>query len=200
MENSLFTVGHSNHTIEHFKSILIRHQIDVICDVRSNPYSKYNPQFNKEFLKNELKKSNIKYLFLGKELGARSDKKKYYINNKVKYSLLVKDPLFKIGIKRLEDGMKQYKIALMCAEKDPITCHRMILIIREIREKSSIQHILENGTLENNSEAESRLMNLHGLEINLFQQNNQLVEQAYDLQADKIAYELNEGISHLKSV
>jgi uncharacterized protein (DUF488 family) len=197
MEYNLFTVGHSNHKIEYLKSLLIKNQIDVICDVRSSPYSKYNPQFNREFIKSELKKDNIKYLYLGQELGARSDNRNNYVNNKVKYSLLAKDQLFISGLKRLENGIKQYTIALMCAEKDPITCHRMILVTRELKEKNiTIQHILENGTIESNSEAENRLMNLHGLETNLFQQDNLLLKQAYELQADRIAYQLDKDITH----
>ena len=79
MMNDIYTIGHSTHPIEKFISLLAQHGIQVVCDVRSHPYSQHNPQFNRETLKQDLRVSGIKYLFLGKELGARSENPACYI-------------------------------------------------------------------------------------------------------------------------
>jgi uncharacterized protein (DUF488 family) len=98
MDRTLFTIGHSTHTLEHFLSLLTKHQIDAVCDVRSIPYSQRNPQFNRERLKKALGEAQIAYVFLGKELGARSDNPACYIEGKVQYNYLVDEPLFRHGL------------------------------------------------------------------------------------------------------
>lgn len=189
MSKELFTIGHSTHTVDHFIDLLKEHSITAVCDVRSQPYSQYNPQFNRENLKKDLKMNNIEYVFLGKELGARSENPGCYIDGKVQYNYLVDEPLFKHGISRLSQGMKQYSIALMCAEKDPITCHRMILVCREMRSiADQINHILADGKIETNSEAEDRLMNVLRIVPDMFKNKSECIEEAYDKQGLRIAY------------
>jgi uncharacterized protein (DUF488 family) len=189
MSKTLFTIGHSTHTVEHFIGLLKKHSITAVCDVRSQPYSQYNPQFNRENLKKDLKENNIEYVFLGKELGARSENFNCYINGKVQYNYLVDEPLFQQGINRLSQGMKRYSIALMCAEKDPITCHRMILVCREMRSISDqIKHILADGNIETNTEAENRLLNALRIVPDMFKNKNECIEEAYDEQGQRIAY------------
>lgn len=185
----LFTIGHSTHTVDYFIGLLKQHSITAVCDVRSHPYSKYNPQFNREKLREELKKHNIAYVFLGKELGARSENPECYIDGRVQYNYLVDEPLFQQGINRLTQGMKQYSIALMCAEKDPITCHRTILVCREMRSHAKqIKHILADGEIETSSEAENRLLNTLRIVPDMFKNKNECIEEAYDKQGQKIAY------------
>ena len=189
IEFDLFTIGHSTHSVEYFIKLLSMHSITAACDVRSYPYSKHNPQFNRESIKKELKKHNISYVFLGKELGARSENPACYIDGKVQYNYLADEPLFKQGIHRLIKGMKQYSIALMCAEKDPTTCHRMILVCREMRPYTEcIKHILANGDIETNAEAEIRLMNTLNIVPDMFKNKNKCIEEAYDRQGQRIAY------------
>ncbi|HFD33109.1 MAG TPA: DUF488 domain-containing protein [Gammaproteobacteria bacterium] len=188
-ESELFTIGHSTHTVDYFIDLLKKHSITAVCDVRSHPYSKYNPQFNREVLKEELKRNNIAYVFLGKELGARSENPNCYIDGRVQYNYLVDEPSFQQGIIRLKKGMKQYSIALMCAEKDPITCHRTILVCREMRSHTKqIKHILANGEIETNLEAEERLLTTLGIVPDMFKNKNECIEEAYDKQGQKIAY------------
>ena len=185
----LFTIGHSTHTVEYFIELLKQHSITAVCDVRSNPYSNYNPQFNREMLRDKLKIHGIAYVFLGKELGAQSENLKCYIEGRVQYNCLADDPLFQQGINRLTQGMKQYQIALMCAEKDPITCHRTILVCREMRSHvKHIKHILAQGEIETNSEAESRLLHTLRIVPDMFSSKNECIEDAYDKQGKKIAY------------
>lgn len=188
-ESELFTIGHSTHPVDYFIDLLKKHSITAVCDVRSHPYSKYNPQFNREALKEELKRNNIAYVFLGKELGARSDNPNCYIDGRVQYNYLVDEPSFQQGIIRLKKGMKKYSIALMCAEKDPITCHRTILVCREMRSHTKqIKHILANGEIETNQEAEERLLTTLGIVPDMFKNKNECIEEAYDKQGKKIAY------------
>jgi len=192
MSYDLYTIGHSNHTIEKFIKLLSMHSITTVYDVRSHPYSKFNPQFNKETLEKELKNHNIKYFFLGEELGPRSSDQDCYIDGKVQYSSISKTFQFNQGIERLLIEMESNRIAIMCAEKDPIICHRTILICRHMRQYDiEIKHILEDGEIESNSNAEKRLMktlNIHNKQGDLFLSVEERIEKAYDIQGEKIAY------------
>lgn len=190
----LYTIGHSNHTLERFMELLAAHSITAVGDVRSSPYSRYNPQYNRETLQEELNKNGIQYVFLGKELGPRSNDPACYVNGKVQYHLLAMSTLFKEGIQRLNKGMESFRIALMCAEKDPITCHRAILICRHLRgEGISIQHILEDGSIEDNEDSIARMMKLLKIQdTNLFKGKEEIIQDAYNLQGEKIAYELED--------
>lgn len=191
--NKIYTIGHSIHTTERFLELLAMHSITVVCDVRSSPYSSYNPQFNRENLIKDLKAKRIAYVYLGKELGPRSDDPDCYAENRVQYDLIAGTQLFQQGLDRLREGMKKYRIALMCAEKDPVTCHRTILVCRHLRtEDIEILHILEDGSLENNRDSEKRLMRLLKMpETTLFETPEELLEKTYDLQGRKIAYTVN---------
>lgn len=185
----LYTIGHSTHPLEDFIGLLRRHGIEVICDVRSSPYSRHNPQYNRENLIPELKSADVKYVFLGKELGPRSDRPSCYVNGKVSYRRLANTGVFAAGLNRLREGMRQYRVALLCAEKDPATCHRTILICRELRKEADILHILDDGEIERQPDLEMRLLRTHNLhQGDLFSSPAELLERAFDAQAKKIAY------------
>ncbi|KAF0159231.1 MAG: hypothetical protein FD159_701 [Syntrophaceae bacterium] len=191
----LFTIGHSVHTVERFAELLKEHEINALCDVRSSPYSRFTPQFNLESLKEGMAKHRILYLYLGAELGPRSSDPFCYENGKVQYKRLADKDIFQQGLSRLWKGMATYRIALLCAEKDPLTCHRMILICRNLRgENILIRHILEDGSLEDNRDTEKRLMKLLKIDpADLFSTEEEQIQRAYDLQGEKIAYTLEEG-------
>src|SRR5580658_7400147 len=93
----VYTIGHSTHPIEAFVDLLLQYSIDTVIDVRSAPYSKWQPQYNREELAGTLASSNIKYVYLGKELGARTDDPGCYTDGQVRYALLAKTPLFASG-------------------------------------------------------------------------------------------------------
>jgi uncharacterized protein (DUF488 family) len=188
--SELFTIGHSNHATENFIGLLSKHDITAVCDVRSQPYSKFNPQFNRENIQRDLKQSNIAYVFLGRELGPRSDDPACYIDGQVQYHLLAATELFQAGLDRLLKGMQFYRIAMMCAEKDPIMCHRMILVCRHLRKKvDEIRHIMEDGSLEALAASEDRLLkHLKIPALQLFDSTEDLILRAYDIQGEKIAY------------
>jgi uncharacterized protein (DUF488 family) len=188
--NKLYTIGHSNHDLDSFVHLLKMNAITALADVRSSPYSKFTPQFNREVLQKVLKENRIAYVYLGAELGPRSENPACYVADKVQYGRLARTDLFLQGVERLLTGLKTYRIAIMCAEKDPITCHRMILVCRAIRSKPiEIVHILEDGSIEPLGDSERRLMrDLKMRQLRLFESPEDLIQRAYDTQGDKIAY------------
>jgi uncharacterized protein (DUF488 family) len=187
----LYTIGHSNHPIERFLGLLQPHGITAVADVRSTPYSRFNPQFRREKLQAALAGVGIQYVFLGQELGARSqDPACYDAEGRVSYAKLARTELFRNGLRRLITGMADHRISLMCAEREPLECHRTILVARElVREGVPVTHILADGTLEFHEHALQRLAaSLKLVGGDLFSDPTDRVEQAYDLQAARIAY------------
>jgi uncharacterized protein (DUF488 family) len=194
MQGAVFTIGHSTHPQQRFIDLLRRHGITALCDVRSNPLSRVNPQFNLDVLKEVLPEHGVKYLFLGKELGARSDDRACYEGGKVQYDRLARTELFQKGLARLQDGMsKGFRIALMCAEKEPLECHRSILVARHLVALGiDVQHIDENGGLESHNDALRRLAQMVDVpELDIFHRSpDELQDDAYRRQENRIAYEL----------
>jgi uncharacterized protein (DUF488 family) len=154
----IYTIGHSNHEIAHFIRLLKMHEITAVCDVRSVPYSKHNPQFNRKSIKQSLGSAGVKYFFLGDKLGAWPDDDSCYIDGIVQYDRVVKTKTFRDGLDWIKKESKNYNLALMCGEKEPVGCHRMYLVCRHIRGEFEIMHILADGNLENNRKAERRMM------------------------------------------
>lgn len=191
MQNSVFTIGHSTHTQDYFIGLLTRYGVTALCDVRSKPYSRVNPQFNREELKRFLPACGIAYVFLGKELGARSEDPACYENGKVQYDRLAHTDLFRQGLERIQKGMQEYRIALMCAEKEPLDCHRTILVARHLAALGlDVQHIHANGKLESHSDAMSRLARMFNLpEDDMFRSRDDLLVEAYERQGERIAFE-----------
>jgi len=200
--NILYTIGHSNHKIENFLNMLKSHGINCIVDVRSTPYSHYNTQFNREFLANELRNANIEYIYLGNQLGARTGDPNCYTGNSANFEYIAKTEQFHIGLKHLTDISSKYRAALMCAEKDPIECHRFILVCRNLKNSGfHIKHILSDGSIEDNIDTEHRLAKMLTIEPNLFEPTKkqaEIIDQAYQKQANNIAYDssVQEQIHH----
>ena len=189
-EARLFTVGHSTHSLDTFFALLRRHAITAVADVRSSPFSRFNPQYNRDALAWSLAGAGIRYVFLGKELGARRAEPECYEGHKARYDLIAQTPLFRRGLDRVRHGLESFRVTLLCAERDPLTCHRTILVCRHLRQNAGpIHHILDNGELEAQADAETRLLSICGLpQRDLFFPREELVERAYDIQGDRIAY------------
>lgn len=188
--DAIFTIGHSTHEIDAFVGLLRQHGISAVADVRSTPASRFNPQFNRDALKAMLAKADVSYVFLGKELGARSDDRSCYVDGKVQYDRLAQAPAYREGIERLEAGRAEHRIAIMCSERDPLECHRAVLISESlVAHGIPIVHILGDGTLEHHEQSRMRLRGLHGLaEDDLFHSAEELTAQALLRQEDRIAY------------
>lgn len=169
----VFTVGHSNHPIGEFISLLKAHGIEVLADVRSQPYSKYVPQFNSNELKAALVSEGIKYVFMGKELGGHPTEPSYYdADGYVLYSRLAESPRFLEGISRLEKGIREYRVAIMCSEEDPSECHRRLLVGRVVVKRGfALSHIRGNGSVQTEDELleEEMRRGLHYVQAGLFQ-------------------------------
>ncbi len=191
---TIYTVGHSNHTPDTFVGLLRLHRITAIADVRSAPYSRFAPQFNKDALAGLLANDRIAYVFLGNYLGARPNDPLCYRNGAIDFARLCQTDYFQEGLERVRKGADRFNLALMCTEKDPIQCHRTILVCRHLRAKDTmIKHILEDGELEDNRDTERRLMDaLHIATTDFFKTPEDLVEEAYDRQGERIAYHENE--------
>jgi uncharacterized protein (DUF488 family) len=186
----VFTIGHSNLEIGKFVALLKQHGIQAIADVRSSPYSQFNPQFNRELLQRSLQEHGIAYAFLGQELGARRSERECYLEGRADYGLISQTPAFKRGLERVTQGAARMRVALMCAEKDPIDCHRCILVTPHLRQEGlQVLHILSDGSLEDHAQTELRLLHLFALEENdLFLSPEDGVARAYKMQGERVAY------------
>ena len=187
---TLFTIGHSNHTLEKFIGLLKQHHITAIADVRSIPFSRFNPHFNREALEASLRRANISYVHMGQQLGARRDEPECFVGKQANYELVAQLPSFRAGIDRLLAGSQHQRIALMCAEKDPITCHRTVLITRAFRHAAiTVTHILDSGQIESAAAAEERMMDATQTpRADLFQSKEDLINAAYTKLGKELAW------------
>jgi uncharacterized protein (DUF488 family) len=198
MMRELFTIGHSTQTWEQFLELLTRHRIGAIGDVRSSPYSARFPQFNREILDRALRGANIRYVFLGDELGARRAERECYVDGVARYDRIARTAAFHAGLERVQTGADRFRLALMCAERDPLECHRTILICRQFRNNMDIRHILGDGRIETHTDAETRLLAEEKVPgDDLFTPREQLIAKAYDRRGNKIAFhECGETAAH----
>jgi uncharacterized protein (DUF488 family) len=154
----VYTIGHSAHRLETVNGLLLGHGIQVVVDTRSTPYSRFAPQFDREALQRGLNAAGIRYLFLGRELGGRPANEAYYDSHgHVLYGKVSSDPAFVAGIERLERGMAEFHVALLCGEEDPAHCHRRLLIGRRLAERGhEVLHVRGDGRLETEAEVAAR--------------------------------------------
>jgi uncharacterized protein (DUF488 family) len=187
---TVFTLGHSNHPIEHFLGLLRPHGIQLVADVRSTPFSRFNPQYNRQRLEASLRAEGVDYLFLGEELGARSTDPDCYDGDRVSYAKLAATENFKRGLRRVIEESQTRRVALMCAEREPLDCHRTILVSRELtKEHVPVAHIRADGTLEDHRDVMQRLVATLDLgEPDLFESPDDRFEAAYEAQGRRIAY------------
>lgn len=147
---TIWTVGHSNQSFEAFAQLLSDQGIDVVVDVRSYPYSRFAPQFNREDLALALPACGVRYGYFGEELGGRPSKPEQYDEEgHALYGPMAREPLFRQAIARLLTGAREHRVALMCSEADPQTCHRRLLIGKVLAEQGvELRHILRGGSVE----------------------------------------------------
>ncbi|MBN2899788.1 MAG: DUF488 domain-containing protein, partial [Clostridia bacterium] len=163
------------------------HHISALADVRARPYSSFKPEFSQEPLKSFLQKNNIAYVPLGDQCGVSSSNREGGSSTRSLFQAIAKNEQFKKGLERITNGLQRYRIALMCAEKDPLTCHRFLLICRHLPAGIRISHILEGGTIEGQEETIERLLKMSGLDQpDLFRNQQDLLHLAYALQEEKI--------------
>lgn len=183
MAVTVHTVGHSNHAIDDFITLLQGAGIDAVADVRSTPYSRRFPHFSRERLQAALLEAGIAYVFLGRELGARRDEPACYdAAGRADYERIAATPAFAAGLARVIAGADRYRIALMCAEREPLDCHRTVLVARRLAERGvEVRHLRADGTTEPHVETERRLLEMTG------QDAPDLLADTDDLPADPLA-------------
>ena len=151
---NIYTIGHSNHALEVFIGLLKSHEIEVLIDTRSAPFSRYSPHFNRDSIKAAAQEAGIKYGFFGRHLGGRPDDEDYYDEDgRVVYSQVAKSFLFTEGIERLTEGIQRFRTAIFCSEENPSVCHRRLLIGRVLFEQGvAVHHIRGSGLVEEEAE------------------------------------------------
>lgn len=189
-QHPVFTIGHSTHSAEAFLALLRLHGVGAVADVRSAPFSRFNPQFNRDALEQLLKTNGIRYVFLGQELGARSEDRSCYIQGRVQYARLAQTPLFQSGIDRVLQGADRFCVALMCAEKEPLECHRTLLVAKALAERGQpVMHIHADGHLETHEAALERLLDLTRVpKDDFFRSRKELLAEALARQEQQVAY------------
>ncbi|HEY4265119.1 MAG TPA: DUF488 domain-containing protein [Micropepsaceae bacterium] len=153
----IFTIGHSNQTRDRFLDLVGQNAITALADVRSVPLSRWASQFNRDALAKSLAERGIAYVFLGRELGGRPKDPAFLRDGRPDYAAMARSEGFRTGIARVREGAKIYRLALMCAERDPIDCHRFLLIARHLAGHGvPVSHILASGTVEEQQATERR--------------------------------------------
>lgn len=190
--STLYSIGYATKALDVFIAQLREHRVSALADVRSVPYSRAFHDYHREALAASLKQAGIAYVYLGEELGPRSPHPEHYnARGQVQFTRLHAAEHFLAGIQRLFDGMsKDFHIAMMCAEKDPATCHRSLLIAYYLRHQHDIDvaHIRHDGELESESALQERLMTLTGIEADMLTSRCECLPLAWQEQCRRYAY------------
>lgn len=181
----IFTIGHSDHALSAFIDILMQHRVEVLVDVRSSPWSKRFPQFCKLQLASGLQAAGVRHIWMGEQLGGRPSA---LVRAQMKgsgYAAMAETSAFRQGIDRLLRGRSDYRVALMCAEREPADCHRALLVGRSLAACGvKLEHIHADGALETHALFEQRLLERVGAQPggDLFASADELLALAYQEQ------------------
>ena len=186
----LFTIGHSNIPPERFTTLLRAAGADTIADVRSVPASRFCPWFSAKNLAPLLAGANMDYLFLGDELGGRPRDPSLFRDGIADYEAMARPSSFRAGLDRLLSHAARHRLCLMCSEREPIDCHRCLLVARALAARGvTIGHILHDGSVESHAATERRLLELAGRDGDLFAAGQDArLAAAYRLRAPAVAY------------
>jgi uncharacterized protein (DUF488 family) len=196
----LYSIGHSNHDFAHFVGLLRQAGVSAVTDVRSSPYSRRLPQYSREVLEQALREHGIAYVFLGDLLGGRPEDPDVYTDGRVDYEKVRQTASFSRGLERLIGGLERHAVAMLCAEEDPLDCHRGLMIAPALCERDiTTLHLRGDGSVENTEKTERRLFELTGMdnEVNgLFAdqvpdaERRDFLTDAYRLRAKDKAYKV----------
>ncbi|QIG49620.1 DUF488 domain-containing protein [Nordella sp. HKS 07] len=186
----VLTIGHSTQSVESFIQLLRQAGVTAMADVRSVPFSRHVPQFNREALKQALAAEKIAYVYLGDELGGRPKTPELFSDGVADYEKMAQIESFTHGLDRVIEGSRTHRIALMCAERDPLDCHRCLLIGRALKEKGvSVRHILGSGETIGQDDIEQLLLAMaHRSHRDLFTAYEDRIAQAYRDKARRAAF------------
>ncbi|WP_226635224.1 DUF488 family protein [Novosphingobium profundi] len=186
----VLTIGHSTLPYERFRGLLRLASVTAVADVRSAPFSRHFPHFNRDALRDELRKDNVAYVFLGEQLGGRPKGQRFFYNGVADYEKMAETIDFARGLDRVIEGAKKFRIAMMCSEHDPLDCHRCLLVGRALHERDvRVRHILSSGDIVGHQQVENRLMEMSGKsDIDLFEPPAKRLSAAYRERAMKVAF------------
>ena len=197
-DKTIYTIGHSNLEPDQFLALLARAKIEIVADVRSVPQSARFPQFSQAVLEDILREGKIDYVFLGEELGGwPDDPAAYHDDGRVNYPARRKSYAFKSGLDQLLKLAQEKNVAVLCAEEDPLDCHRFLMISPELAAAGAPpMHLRKDGRVETQEAAEDRLLAAHGFAgvaaNTLFPQARaEALEKAYELQAQRAAFRVD---------
>lgn len=193
MTAPLHTIGYSHLSVAEVAALLKAADIDVLCDIRSRPYSRFNPDFSRERLRDLLAEHGIKYLYLGRELGGLPLDPACYVDGRARFDLMAQQPSFIEGLDRLGRGLETHRPAIMCAEKEPTQCHRFLLVSRHMtRRGAEVRHLKHEGGWEPQRAVEKRLVHLMKLApppmLDGEAEWQQAIDAAYDKQNRRIGF------------
>lgn len=156
-EPALLSIGHSTHPTEVFAELLRGHRVESVADVRTTPFSRFNPQFNRHSLEKGLHAAGVRYLFLGEELGGRPDGDRFYDHEgHVLYGRMAESPRFESGLSRLIRRAERSRVAVMCSEENPARCHRFLLVTRVLHDRGvEVAHIRGDGSTQRTEDVDS---------------------------------------------
>lgn len=200
MIDTVFTIGYAGFQINDFVKTLKEKGVSLVIDVRSLPYSQYHADYNKENLSKILESNKIYYRNYTLEFGARQEERSYYPNGYLDFDMFSKSKNFLTGVDKLKKSMQQnYTFALMCSEKDPMMCHRTILVARAFHSAGyNVVHLQPSGKTVTQADVEERLLNKffpNREQINMFAKNlstQEYIEEAYKKQNAVIGYTIEE--------
>jgi uncharacterized protein (DUF488 family) len=199
----LFTIGHSNSPIDCFIALLGEAGVNAVADVRTTPYSRFCPWFSRSNLQARLRAGGIAYLGYGEALGGRPDNAGLYCDGVADYEAMARTPAFQSGLDRLQNDMAHHRVCLMCAEREPLDCHRCLLVARALAARGiAIGHILHDGAVEPHAATEQRLLQWAGnAEPDLFVtgQNDRLAA-AYRRRGRAVGYKAKPGSTGANTV
>lgn len=202
-EYPIFTIGHSDHSIENFIAILADNGVNMVVDVRSAPRSRWVPHFNPDNLEPALERAEIDYAYMGRELGGRpNDRSAYDADGRVSYERAAMADDFSDTIASLIRQADEHRIVLLCMERDPLECHRALLVARALAEQGvEVRHILQDGGVESHEELMDRLLESFGLppQPDLFRTREDVIADAIRQQAGRVAYVAEERADYAKA-
>ena len=194
---TLYSIGHSNHSVEQFIFLLKSKGINCLVDVRSIPYSQRLSQFNRESIIKDLAQATMLYQYMGDNLGGRyTNPALLTVDGQVDYGKVMQENSFQKGLDELiELASSGKKVAFMCAEKDPFDCHRFALVSRGlVLNGQHVCHILADGRVIEQADIEKRLLQKYKGDydqMDLFagaSSRENALSEAYALRGKDIAY------------
>ena len=184
----LMTIGHSNLPADRFITLLRDSKVSAVIDVRSVPFSRWCPWFSSKPLATELAAEGLAYLQLGDELGGRPRDPQLYCDGIADYEAMARRPEFCAGLDRVIDETRRHRVCLLCSEREPLDCHRCLLVGRALAERGVTPgHIRADGTIEPHAVTEQRLLKLAGGEADLFGDPAARLADAYRQRARRVA-------------